>query len=191
MNYSRKYITPTLKTNRLILKKGTYEDYVKVYEYDFTRLRNIAGEFEFVKYDPEKLRGWENIADEEPNTLDFIVYLKDTMEPIGNLMMDRYDEKIKSLEITVNLHPNYWRKGYMTEAILKVMDYVYSNLDIESIVYGFAEENYKSKGMSEKLGFEFYYDFVEHYTRIDKDIRSIKTIMSKEKFYKLYPKKQK
>ena len=33
--------------------------------------------------------------------------------------MDRYDEKMKSLEISVNLHPNYWRKGYMTEAKLE------------------------------------------------------------------------
>ena len=185
------YETPELETERLILKRGTYEDYVKVYEYDFTRLRNINGEFEFVKQDPENIRGYETVADEEPNTLDFIVYLKDTMEPIGNLLMDRYDEAMKSLEISVNLHPNYWRKGYMTEAIVKAMDYVYSNLDIENVVYGFAEENYKSKGMSEKLGFDFYYDFVEHYTRIDKDIRIIKTIMSKEKFYKLYQKKQK
>ena len=113
------YETPQLETERLILKRGTYEDYVKVYEYDFTRLRNIAGEFEFVKQDPEKIKGFETTADEEPNTLDFIVYLKDTDEPIGNLLMDRYDEKMKSLEISVNLHPNYWRKGYMTEAKLE------------------------------------------------------------------------
>jgi len=38
------YETPQLETERLILKRGTYEDYVKVYEYDFTRLRNIAGD---------------------------------------------------------------------------------------------------------------------------------------------------
>ena len=36
-----KYIVPTLQTERLILRKGSYEDYVKVYEYDFTRLKNI------------------------------------------------------------------------------------------------------------------------------------------------------
>ena len=36
------YETPQLETERLILKRGTYEDYVKVYEYDFTRLRNIV-----------------------------------------------------------------------------------------------------------------------------------------------------
>ena len=89
-----KYITPTLITERLILKRGTLEDYVKVYEYDFTRLRNIAGEFEYVKYDPEKLRGFDTYADEEENVLEFIIYLKDNNEPIGNIVFDRYDEKI-------------------------------------------------------------------------------------------------
>ena len=44
-----KYITPMLETPRLILKRGTKEDYQKVYEYDFTKLRDIAGEFEYIK----------------------------------------------------------------------------------------------------------------------------------------------
>jgi len=30
---------PELETKRLILKRGNYEDYVKVFEYDFTRLK--------------------------------------------------------------------------------------------------------------------------------------------------------
>ena len=181
-----KYIIPVLQTERLILKKGSYEDYVKVYEYDFTRLRNIAGEFEFVKYDPEKLRGFENYADEEENVLDFIIYLKDNNEPIGNIVFDRYDENNKSLEISCNLHPNYWKKGYMTEAILSTMEYVFNNLDIDNIVYGYAEENFKSKGLSDKIGFKFYHDYIEHYKRIDKDIRIVNTIMSKEEFNKKY-----
>jgi hypothetical protein len=54
-----KYITPKLETEWLILKRGTYEDYVKVYEYDFTKLRDIAGEFEYVKQDPNALIGFE------------------------------------------------------------------------------------------------------------------------------------
>ena len=181
-----KYIIPTLQTNRLILKKGSYEDYVKVYEYDFTRLRNIAGEFEFVKNDPDKLKGYETYADEEDNVLDFIIYLKENNYPIGNILYDRYDENNKSLEVSCNLHPNYWKKGYMTEALLSSMDYVFNNLDIDNIVYSFAEENFKSKALSEKIGFSFYNDHIEHYSRIDKDIKEIKTIMSKEEFNKKY-----
>lgn len=181
-----KYIIPVLQTDRLILKKGTYEDYVKVYEYDLTRLRNIAGEFEFVKYDPNKLKGIETYADEEENVLDFIVYLKDNNQPIGNIVYDRYDDKNKSLEIAVNLHPNYWKKGYMTEALLCSMEYVFNNLDIDNIRYGYAEENYKSKGLSDKIGFHFYNYHIEHYTRLDKNIREISTIMSKDEFNEKY-----
>ncbi len=181
-----KYIIPRLETERLILKKGSYEDYVKVYEYDFTRLRNIDGEFEYVKNDSEKLKGIENYAVEEENVLDFIVYLKDNNEPIGNIVYDRYDEKNKSLEISVNLHPNYWHRGYMTEAIICTMKYVFENLNIENIVYGYAEGNFKSKGLSDKIGFKFYHEYIEHYIRINKDIKVTKTIMSKDEFREKY-----
>ena len=181
-----KYITPTLETERLVLKKGTFEDFKKVYEYDFTRLRNIAGEFEFVKYDSEKLKGFESYADEEENVLDFIIFLKDNNEPIGNITLDRYDENNKTLEVSVNIHPNYWRRDYMTEALLCSMEYAFDTLDIENIVYGYAKDNFKSKGLSDKIGFEFYSKEIEHYIRLNKDIKEIKTIMSKEKFKKIY-----
>ena len=42
-------ITPELETERLILRKGTSDDFIKVYGYNFTKLRDIFGEFEFVK----------------------------------------------------------------------------------------------------------------------------------------------
>ena len=181
-----KYKTPTLESERLIIKKGNYEDYIKVYEYDLTRLRNISGEFEFVKNDPQKLKGFETYADENENVLDFIIYLKNNNYPIGNIVYDRYDKNNKSLEISCNLHPNYWKNGYMTEAIITTMEYVFNNLDIDNIIYGYAEENFKSKGLSNKIGFNYYYDYIEHYTRINKDIKEIMTIMSKKDFNKKY-----
>lgn len=180
-----KYITPVLESERLILKKGTYEDYVKVYEYDFTRLRNIDGEFEFVKYDPEKLKGYEKYG-EEDNVLDFIVYLKSNGKPIANILYDRYNSELNSLEVSVNLHPKYWRKGYMTEALLCSMKYIFDNTNISNIMYGYAKDNYKSHGLSDKIGFEYYSKNVEHYIRLDKDIEEIKTIMSKDRFKELY-----
>ena len=178
------YKTPTLETDRL--KECTFEDFKKVYEYDFTRLRNIDGEFEYVKYDPEQLKGFETYADEEDNVLDFIIYLKESKEPIGNIIYDRYDESRKSLEISYNLHPDYWKNGYMTEAVLSSMKYVFDNLDIDNIVCGYAEENYKSKGLNDRIGFKYYNDHISHHIRINKDIKEIETIMSKEEFYNRY-----
>lgn len=103
------YETPELETERLILKRGTLEDLQKVYEYNFSKLRDIAGEFIFEKQDPKKLEGWEI---PEPETYDWVIYLKDTMEPIGNVTADREQKDIKAIELVFNTHSNYWRKGY-------------------------------------------------------------------------------
>ncbi len=46
------YTTPSLETERLYLQRGTAADFVKVYEYNFTCLRDICGEFQYVKCDP-------------------------------------------------------------------------------------------------------------------------------------------
>ncbi len=46
--------TPFLSTERLSLKRGTFDDYMAVYEYDFRKLRDIAGEFTFEKLGFEK-----------------------------------------------------------------------------------------------------------------------------------------
>ena len=121
--------------------------------------------------------------------MDFIVYLKDNNEPIGNIVVDRYNKEFNSLEISCNLHPTYWHKGYMTEAIIEIMRYIFDNLDIDNIIYGYAEKNYKSKGLSDKLGFEFLKEYKMHYKRIDKDVQEIETIMSKKRFRELYSSK--
>ncbi len=191
VNYQKgmimKYIIPTIETNRLILKKGNLDDYQKVYEYDFTRLRNIDGEFEYVKLDPTKINGYETYADDENNVLDFIIYLKDN-KPIGNITYDRYDDKLKSLEISINIHPNYWKNGYATEAMISSMKYVFNNLNIDKIFYGYAKDNYKSKGLSDKIGFKYFDEHITHYTRLNKDILEIDTVMNKYMFEKLYKK---
>lgn len=184
-----KYKMPILETDRLILKRGTLEDYKKVYEYDFTRLRDINGELEYVKHNqPELLNSYLDYYDEEDNVLDYIVFLKENNEPIGNLIFDRYDKELNSLEISCNLHPDYWGNRYMPEAILKVMDYIYSNLNIDNIVYGYAEENIKSKKLSDKIGFTYLKEETVYYNRLNKDIKEIKTIMNKEDFYRKYKK---
>jgi ribosomal-protein-alanine N-acetyltransferase len=182
-----KYEMPILETDRLVLKRGTYEDFLKVYEYDFTRLRNIAGEFEFVKTDPEVVKKFVDYADED-YVLDYVLFLKENNEPIGNVTIDRYDDSNKSLEIACNLHPTYWRQGYMTEAILRLMRYIFDNLDIDNIRYGYAEENYKSKALNDKIGFKYNGYSIGTYFRIGKDIKAIETIMSKEDFYQKYGK---
>jgi [ribosomal protein S5]-alanine N-acetyltransferase len=179
-----KYITPQLETERLILKRGAFEDYKKVYEYDFTKLRDIAGEFEFVKQEVSEIVGYDSYADRNEDVFDWIIYLRDGT-PIGNIVADRVDKEINSIEIAFNLHPVYWKKGYMREAIIKTMDYLY-NIGFDNILCGYSEGNVKSQKLVEKLGFEFWFMVEGAWTKNGQAINDYKYIMSKDMYNNLY-----
>lgn len=151
-----------LETKRLIIKAGTIEDYVMVHEYDFNYLMNIEGIFEYVKRDSNEVRGWFSDGIENhhkkakaKHNYYFIVYLKETNTPIGDIGFDRNNEELKSTEISCYVHPNYWGHGYMKEALISCMEYLFNN-GFENIIYEYYEGNKKSQRLCEKLGFEPY-----------------------------------
>ena len=181
------YETPQLETERLILKRGTLQDLQKVYEYNFSKLRDVAGEFVFEKQDPKKIEGWEI---PEPETYDWVIYLKDTMEPIGNVTADREQKDIKAIELAFNTHPNYWRVGYTSEALVEIMKFLFNN-GYENILCGYDEGNIKSKAIGEKLGFVPYTVKENAWVKNGVSITSYTSILSKERFKELYNNKTK
>ena len=66
------------------------------------------------------------------------------------------------------------------------MQYIFDNLDIDKIIYGYAEENIKSKSVNDKIGFEPIDKRVEYYKDIEKEVTTIVTSMTKDRFYELY-----
>ena len=85
---------------------------------------------------------------------DWYIYLKDGI-PIGNIIADRQIKKINSIELDYNLHPDYWKNGYMTEAITEVINYLFE-IGYENIIMGYDTGNYKSKALADKLQFQKY-----------------------------------
>ena len=184
------YKTKKLETNRLILDKGTLEDYLKVYEYDFGKLRDIDGVFEYEKYDLNEVKSWfscgmkefYNKAEKDHNFY-WIIYLKSENTPIGDLDACQESLDNNEIEISFNIHPNYWGNGYMPEAIESVLNYLFE-LGYDNVICTYSEGNKKSKRVCDKLGFELY--------KIEKDARVIngksiddyKTIITKEKWLK-------
>ena len=175
-----KYTTPMLTTERLILKRGTFEDFGRVYEYDFRKLRDICGEFVYEKLDPKVIEGFELYADED-DVLNWIVFLKDTMRPIGDLVADRIDPELKSIEIAYNLHPDYWGNGYMPEAVKGVMKYLF-DLGFNNIVCTYDEGNAKSQRVIEKLGFKHYKTIPDSWKKNGTPITCYNYIISKADF---------
>lgn len=177
------YDTVTLTTERLILKKGTSKDCIKVYEYDLLRCRGIAGEEILVKSEiPIDFIGDDD--KEYYNTCiknkvyDWYIYLKDGT-PIGNITADRQIEEIKGVELAYNLHPDYWRKGYMTEALNAVINYLFE-IGYDNIIIGYDTGNYKSKALAEKLNFQKYKILKDVYKKNGIPIDTTLMIMNKE-----------
>ena len=180
--------SPLLETDRLILKSGSLEDYIKVYEYDMTKLRDINGEFEFVKQDPGLVK--KNVYPKDKNSLfDWIIYLKDTKEPIGNVFAETHNEVDNSNEIGYNLHPNYWGNGYMKEATVAVLDYFFS-LGYDKIYCGYSEGNVKSKRAMEKIGFKLDRVNENAWVKDGIPITDYRSVMTKEMYDELYGSKK-
>ena len=175
------YKSEPIETERLILKKGTLDDYLAVYEYDFTKLRDIDGEFEYQKQDAEQFKkSFEpnieqyHINNEATHTFAWIMYLDEI--PIGEILADREDKN--DTEIAFNLHPNYWGNGYMPEAIIAVLNYLF-DLGYENIRAGYSDGNVKSKRALEKTGFESCGVEKNAWTKNGEPIDVYKMIMTK------------
>lgn len=154
------YETVELCTKRLIIKKGSKEDFLRVYEYDFRKLKNVDGQCALVKQDQDKIESWfiggmkkYYSKIKKAHMFDWIVYLNN--EPIGNILTNDEDETNKIIEISYNLHPSYWGNGYMPEAISCVMDYLFK-IGYDMITCTFSDGNIKAKRVLEKLGFKPY-----------------------------------
>ena len=186
---------PVIETERLLIGHGDVEDYVKIHEYDFNALQNIKGVMEYIKMDPQEVRSWfNNDIDswykrlEDLKHYNFVVYLKESMEPIADIGYDRNIPEINAIEVSEWVHPRYWGHGYAKEALIATMKYIYDE-GFDNIIYGYVEGNEKSRMLNEKIGFEKYKEdvFRTNYGETNQYI----TIMSKEKFKDLYISKSK
>ncbi len=175
----------TLYTSRLILKKGNLDDYKKVFEYDFKKLMNVDNVFEYVKKDDDiSVKQLEIMVNrpEEKDYYEYIIYLKDTNEPIGHIIADRKNKEYNALELGYDLHPDYWNNGYMTEATVKFINFLFSR-GYDNVLSGYAKGNFKSKGLLEKLGFKEFEEGIM-YVSPTKTVPQYHCILSKDIFMK-------
>lgn len=154
------YETKEIKTKNLIMKRGTKEDYMRVYEYDYSKLKGIDGVIKFVKQDLKKLEllfknGMKKYFSKikKGHMFDWIIYLND--KPIGNIITGEENINKKEIEVSFNIHPTYWGKGYMPEALEGVIEYLYAN-GYDNVVCTYYDGNARAKRVLDKLGFKPY-----------------------------------
>ena len=156
MNEGTKY----LETDRQVLKKGTQEDVLSAYEYDYRYLRSTDSDNKLQKTPDSILNGWN----EDPNyynsdIYDWYIFLKGNDKAIGNVVIDQGSiiiDGISSLNVAYNLRKEHWGNGYVPEALNTILEYMFNEVGIGLISCGYDGDNIKSKRVIEKIGFQFH-----------------------------------
>ncbi|MCI5582132.1 MAG: GNAT family N-acetyltransferase [Anaeroplasma sp.] len=157
-----------LKTERLVLRPWKNEDLDDLYEY-----ASVDGVGQMAGWTPHKNK------EESLNILNMFITekrcfaLEYNNKVIGSLGIEMYDENQFSefeskagCEIGYVLSKDYWGKGLMTEAVKRVIKYLFDDLSVDIIFCGHFVDNYRSKRVQEKNGFK-HYKKIEYKTRYD------------------------
>lgn len=152
-----------IETERLILRAFKESDLNDFYEY-----ASVPGVGE--------MAGWSchKSIDESKNILNifikgditFAIYHKGDQKVIGsigveNLSNDKEMDELKDLfgrELGFVLSKDYWGNGLMGEALLALIDYLFTYMNLDFLMAGYFTHNIRSKRVQGKSGFKPFYE---------------------------------
>jgi len=105
----------------------------------------------------------ERTALKQGGWIQFAIALKDTDELIGDLGCYIKEDDIRQARIGFTIAAKHWRKGYISEVIPCLLEYLFEDMDIHRVVADCDVDNVASYRTLEKLGFRREAHFVESY----------------------------
>lgn len=150
----RKYRIPEIETERLVLRMWSKKDAADLYEY--AKNPNVG-----------PVAGWKPHSDQaESRFIISEVFLqkmawaivdKATGKVVGSIGFedDKFRPDIHSREMGYSLSEDFWGKGLMTEAAMKIVQYAFEVLSLEVLSITTSESNVRSRRVIEKCGFQY------------------------------------
>lgn len=147
---------PSLITNRLKLVEITHNHVDSLYEIlSLEEVTRYYGTDRFTYLgEASRLIDMFNKNFFEKRGIRWGIILKENQKFIGTIGLNGLQMNNKRAEIGYELHPTYWRKGYISEAIEKVLQFSFENMDINRMGAVVYPENEPSLNLLMKLGFE-------------------------------------
>lgn len=145
-----------LKTNRLNMREIELMDINSVHQLHSlqeTDEFNTLGIPETIQTTEKIVNEWLTAQKQELVTLYvFCIELIDTAEFIGLFGLDLGKQRYRIAEVWCQIHKNYWKQGYASEALAKILDFSFNKLKLQRIEAGCAIENIRSIKVLEKAG---------------------------------------
>lgn len=155
---------PLISTERLLLRAFDHSDIDSLFA-----LRTNDNAMEYIKKErqtrEEVGKMIERVQNDQQNNeaISWIISRHDDPMAIGTIGLWRVDRPHHRAEIGYMLHPDHWRKGYLTEAISAVMQFGFEVMKLHSIEGQVDPRNLASRGLLEKNGFVQEAYFKENY----------------------------
>lgn len=142
-----------IETERLILRPWKIEDAEELYQLaKDERVGPIAG-WSVHKSISESEETIKTVLS-DPET--YAVFLKEQAQVIGSIgLMKPKSPFIKENEMELGywIGVPFWKKGYAAEAAKAIIDYGFTELNLNAVWAGYYDNNLKSKRVQEKCGF--------------------------------------
>ncbi len=145
--------TPILTTKRLVLRPYTIADAEDMYQNwasDPLVTRYVSWEVHpSVEFTRELLTGW--VAEyEKPEYLNWVMTLDG--HAIGNIAAVHLSDKHEAVELGYCMSSAHWNKGYMSEAVAAIRDYLFREVGVYRLVIRHDVRNPASGMVAKKIG---------------------------------------
>jgi [ribosomal protein S5]-alanine N-acetyltransferase len=147
---------PTLETDRLILREITKEDTDAIFSsFSNDEVTRYYGQ-DTMKSIEEAEKFIDIFATNyiEKRGIRWGIERKGDQEIIGTIGFHAWLPKHKRAEIGYEIHPDYWRKGYTREALIKIISYGLREMGLTRIGAVVFTENEASNRLLTNLGFQ-------------------------------------
>lgn len=148
---------PVLETDRLILRRLEKYDAPNMFSYfskdevtEYYDLESFTSEIQASELIERFITRYE-----EKKQIRWAITLKESDELIGTCGFHAIEPEHWKAEIGYELHPSFWGKGIMTEAVSTVIQYGFNVMSLNRIEAFYDPRNISSARVLEKCGFEY------------------------------------
>ncbi|MHA2292527.1 MAG: GNAT family N-acetyltransferase [Candidatus Hodarchaeales archaeon] len=173
-------------TDNLILRTLTIDDVTQEYldalnDYNTVRFTEARHQ----EWDKEKVYKFIKESNIEGTTELVGIFLRDSEKHIGNIRLSGMNPHHKRVDLGIMLFDkSEWSRGYGTEAIKGVTNYVFKELNLHKICADYYSVNHASARMFNKAGFKVEGIYKDHFFFEDTYIDSIRVGLVNKAFKK-------
>ncbi|MBK6912522.1 MAG: GNAT family N-acetyltransferase [Ignavibacteriales bacterium] len=156
---------PNLETNNLFLQNFTITVVNEIFKIrsDIRVMQYLDKDCHKTVEDSKKMINEIIQAYKDKSGINWIIRKKNTLEVIGYIGYWRLNRQGVRAEIGYALKPEYWRKGLMSEAMVRVLEFGFGEFGLHSIEGNVNPQNESSIKILEKFGFKKEAHFKEDY----------------------------